>query len=216
VAHDVNNLLSIVTVCIELALDQGEPDDPRAELMTEALRASARAGELAKQLTGTMRSHRAPPTTIDVNAAIAAAVPALQRLAGDHVEIVLQLATDIAPVMIGASELERVLANLVVNARDAMANGGTVRIGTRLVDVEILRARRVVVTIADTGSGMDDATCHRAFEPFFTTKPPGRGTGLGLAIVKEIVEGAGGIIQVHTKLESGTSIELSFAEAGTS
>jgi signal transduction histidine kinase len=133
-------------------------------------------------------------------------MPLLRRVAGARSDVVLELAAEVGPVTMAVIDLERVIVNLVANARDAMPSGGELRIETRPADGD----RGVRIAVRDTGAGMDDETRGRMFEPFFTTKATGRGTGLGLSIVHDIVTRAGGTVHVNSAPGTGTTVNLYF------
>ena len=192
-------------------LDSCRPDDPRYELADECLQAAARATELSRQLLAATRSVTTPALPVDINAVITSAMPLLRRVAGARIELVLELAAEVGPVAMVVIDLERVVVNLVANARDAMPSGGVLRIETRAADGK----RGVLIAVRDNGTGMDDQTRRRMFEPFFTTKAAGRGTGLGLSIVHDIVTRAGGTIHVESGHRTGTTVSLYFPLART-
>jgi two-component system cell cycle sensor histidine kinase/response regulator CckA len=153
------------------------------------------------------------PQRINVSAAMTGLMPVLRSLAGGKVNLTAHVTDPILPVLIDASDLERIAFNLVANARDAMPTGGQVRISVTAMDAPALDAptsdaRWVLLEIEDDGVGMDEVTLSRALEPFYTTKPAGRGTGLGLASVLRAVRAASGELRIHSELENGTRVQV--------
>jgi len=215
VAHDFNNLLSVVLSAAQM-LQEEAPHDAQVRADAQLIYDAARRGaNLTKQLLLFSRQEVAEARVIDLNQSLRAIDDMLRRLVGEDVDI--ELTCESIPVRVKADpgHIEQVLMNLAVNARDAMPAGGTIRIGTRSLGPATPGGRRrVVLTVADTGAGMDDATRSRIFEPFFTTKEKGKGTGLGLSTVFGIVHEAGGTISVETRLGAGTTftVELPCAD----
>jgi signal transduction histidine kinase len=207
VAHDFNNILSVVLGTSAALLEELEPDAPlRAEI--EAIRkAGERAGALTRQLLAFSRQQILAPRVVDLGEIVAGLAPFLRRLLDDDVALAVERAPGPAPVVADTGQLEQVIVNLVINARDAMPDGGVVTIETAVVD------REVVLTVADTGQGMDAATRARVFEPFFTTKENGKGTGLGLSTVYGIVAQSGGHVAVDSAPGAGATFTLRFARA---
>ena len=221
-AHDLNNLLTVIAGNSHLALSGlGTPGSSR-RLWSEVLETSQLAVEITHQFMAMSRQQelRAPP--VSPNSVLANARELFARLAGDRVAIRTSLAGDAGTIRISPSEFQQVLMNLVLNARDAMPSGGTLTIETARQDVDpgsrnhegLPAGSYVLVTVTDTGTGMDDATRSRAFEAFFSSKPGDQGAGLGLAIVSAIVRKAGGHIRVTTQVGAGTAFRLYFPEAG--
>jgi PAS domain S-box-containing protein len=217
VAHDFNNLLTIISGYSELLLKHLEKDDPRTALVGEVQTAADRGAVLVRQLLAFSRRQVAQPEILDLNAVIAALEKMLRPLIREDIELRVELAPALGQVRADRGQLEQVLLNLVVNARDAMPQGGQLRIATSALDLDHGQAQQrgiglpgpyVVLSVRDTGVGMDAATQARIFEPFFTTKEPGQGTGLGLATVYGIVRQSGGAIQVHSKPGKGTTFEI--------
>ena len=206
IAHDINNLLTIMIGCTGLVLDSCPPDDPRYELADETLQAAARTSELSRQLLAATRAMTIPAIPVDVNSVLTSAMPLLRRVAGARIELLPEPAAELGPVSMVVIDLERVIVNLVANARDAMPSGGVLRIETRAAEGD----RGILIAVRDNGAGMDDETRRRMFEPFFTTKAAGRGTGLGLSIVHDIVTRAGGTIHVESAPGTGTTVNLYF------
>jgi two-component system cell cycle sensor histidine kinase/response regulator CckA len=203
VAHDFNNLLLVIAGNAELALAT-EGRAVRHEL-DEILRATDHARELVRQLLALTRTE---PAMLELNEVVRGVRPMLERLLDDTIEIELELTDADTTVFADAVQLERVLLNLGVNARDAMRSGGRLTIVTeRRHDVVVLRA-------VDTGAGMTDHTRGRVFDPFFTTKALGEGTGLGLTTVYGIVASAGGDVTVDSEPGQGTTFTISLPHRG--
>ncbi|MBI4263211.1 MAG: response regulator [Acidobacteria bacterium] len=204
------------------ALKEGDerldPSDPTSRDAREIRRAADRATALTQQLLAFSRKQFLDATVLDVNEAVLGLIQMLPRVIGEHIETTTRLSADLRPVWADASQMDQVLINLALNARDAMAGGGRLTIETANVDLDEdrLRAealalppgRYVMLSVSDTGTGMDEATRARAFEPFFTTKPKGKGTGLGLATVYGIVDQSGGGIALDTEPGRGTAVRL--------
>jgi PAS domain S-box-containing protein len=216
VAHDFNNLLTIITGYSDLLLEQLRPGDPRWELLDEIRKAGERAAGLTHQLLAFSRQRRPAPKVLDVNAVVRGITTLIARLIGADVRLGVRLGPDTGPVRADAGQLEQVLMNLAVNARDAMPKGGTLTVETGNAELSAgdLRAypgqrpgRYTVLTVSDTGVGMDEATLARVFEPFFTTKGE-KGTGLGLATAYGIVHSSGGHIEVASEPGRGTTFRI--------
>jgi signal transduction histidine kinase len=218
VAHDFNNLLTAVIGYTDLIAERLTPEDASVRDVKEIRKAADRATALTRQLLSFSRKQFLHPTVLDLNEIVSGMVPMLPRIIGEHIETVTELAPAVARVRADASQIEQVLMNLVLNARDSMPSGGHLTIATENVtlteerlDAERLALRPgsyVMLAVSDTGAGMDDATKARAFEPFFTTKPKGKGTGLGLATVYGIVDQSGGGIALDTAPGRGTSVRI--------
>jgi two-component system cell cycle sensor histidine kinase/response regulator CckA len=221
VAHDFNNLLTIIRTAAEFLVADLAQDDARRADAAEIRDAAARAAALTRQLLAFSRRQMLQERAVDVNAAVTELEPMIRRLVEENVAVVTRLAPSLDRIKVDPSQLEQVLLNLVVNARDAMPQGGTLLIETAnvLLDDQYpkshLTARPgpyVVLTVTDTGCGMDAATQSRLFEPFFTTKPVGQGTGLGLATVYGIVKQSGGNIWVYSEVGRGTTFKIYFPQ----
>ena len=217
VAHDFNNLLTIIGGYAELLLERLEPADPRHEAAREILQASQKAAGLARQLLAFGRRQVLQPRVIQLNELVQGTYRLLRRTIGEHIEIELSLSPDAGNVRADPTQIEQVLLNLALNARDAMPNGGRLTIATASVDLHAgtIRAEEpvpeghyVLLSVTDTGCGMDEATRSRIFEPFFTTKPLGHGAGLGLAVVYGIVRQHGGVIEVESSPGKGTTFRV--------
>jgi two-component system cell cycle sensor histidine kinase/response regulator CckA len=222
VAHDFNNLLTAIQGYTSLILMDLAPHDPHREDLEEIRKASERAAALTRQILAFSRRHVVEPMTIDLNQTIMDLERLVPRLIGEDVSVVIALDPALALVRADPRQLEQVVLNLVVNARDAMPDGGRLTLETAndLVTESDPRAspdlppgRYAVLTVSDTGTGMDPAIVPNIFDPFFTTKEPGRGTGLGLATVYGIVKQAGGHVEVETAPGAGASFRLYFPAA---
>jgi nitrogen-specific signal transduction histidine kinase/ActR/RegA family two-component response regulator len=215
IAHDFSNLLTVILGASEHLLNGLPAEDPLWQ-EAESIRTSAlRAVAMTRQLLAFSRQQASEPTVLSVNDVIATAEPLLRRLIGEDVELATSFSPDVGFVRADASQLEQVLLNLAVNARDAMPSGGTLTIETRRVSIdrdcaglELPPGRYSVLHVRDTGVGMDAETRARAFEPFFTTKERGRGTGLGLATVYGIVRESGGSVHVESSPGAGTEMRV--------
>jgi two-component system, cell cycle sensor histidine kinase and response regulator CckA len=210
VAHDFNNLLTIIAGRTRFALRELGPDDGRLRSDLEEIAVAAeRAAELTHQLLAYSRRQVLQPRVIDLNAVVAEMERMLGRLIGEHIQIELDLEPELGHVRADRGQLEQVIANLAVNARDAMEAGGRLEIRTANVELDEPDAAshgpHVMLSVRDTGRGMDEAVRSRVFEPFFTTKDPGKGTGLGLSTVYGIIAQSGGHITVESEPGSGAA-----------
>lgn len=218
IAHDFNNLLTVVSGRTAMLLAGDCSDRERAGL--EAIQgATDRAAALTRQLLAYSRRQAFSPAPLDLNAMLAEFFPMLRALVGDSIELVTDLAPQLPLVFADRGPLEQAVMNLVINARDAMPNGGPLRVATTLappVDspAEKRRGHRVCLQVTDSGAGMSEDVQQRIFEPFFTTKEPGRGTGLGLALVYGIVEQSGGEISVRSAPGQGSTFTILLPLAG--
>jgi two-component system cell cycle sensor histidine kinase/response regulator CckA len=219
VAHDFNNLLTVILGFCELLLADLDPADPRQADVAEIQKAGARAAGLTRQLLAFSRKEIIEPTLLDLNLIVADMRVMVGRLIGEDVMVMLDLARALAPVKADRGQVEQIVLNLAVNARDAMPKGGTLTIETANVELDEHYAKThfavkpgpyVVLTVTDTGTGMTSEVQARLFEPFFTTKEPGKGTGLGLATVHGIVTRSGGRVTVSTEVGKGTSFKVYF------
>jgi CheY-like chemotaxis protein len=219
IAHDFNNILSaILSFAYVAATDIGESGKGYVELQ-EIIVAGKRAAALTQQLLAFSRKQVLRPRVIDVGDILTRMAPMLERLVGEHIEFVLSLEPGALRVKVDPTHLEQVLLNLSINARDAMENGGRLVMECQRVHVDDAQAasqvdlrpgRYVVVSVSDTGIGMDPETRAHVFEPFFTTKAAGHGTGLGLATVFGIVKQSGGSVCVESELDHGSTFKAYF------
>jgi PAS domain S-box-containing protein len=217
VAHDFNNLLAVILSHAALALEAVGEDAPlRADLL-EVRAAAERATVLTRQLLAFGRKQVLRPELVDANELVRGLATMFRRLLGAHIELVLALADDLGQVRVDPAQLEQVIMNLAINARDAMPDGGKLTLSTANVDLDAVRAARwpmgrpgpfVLVAVNDTGVGMDRATREHIFEPFFTTKEKDRGTGFGLSTVHGIVKQFGGDVSFHSEPGRGTTFEV--------
>lgn len=219
VAHDFNNLLSVILSYSSLVLSE-LPSNAPARADIEAIRhAGERACDLTRQLLAFGRSQAVAPRVVDVNATLVDTRKILQRLMGESVELTFRLDDGACCVRADPVQIEQVVVNLAVNARDAMPEGGKLHIATSTVEVApaesdewkgVKPGRYLMLSVSDTGSGMDASTLEQIFEPFFTTKELGKGTGLGLATVQSIVKQSEGHIAVESELSQGTRFKVLF------
>jgi two-component system, cell cycle sensor histidine kinase and response regulator CckA len=207
VAHDFNNLLTVIGGYSEIARRRIGAGPGAAELL-EVERAAERASQLTRQLLAFSRQQVLDPRPLDLGEVATGLLPMLRRLIGEDIEIAMLAAPGLPSVLADRSQIEQVIVNLSVNARDAMPSGGTLTIETRTVD------ERVALIVTDTGVGMAAETLEHIFEPFFTTKTVGEGTGLGLATVHGIVTQSGGEILVYSEPGLGTSFKLYLPVSG--
>jgi len=216
VAHDFNNLLTVILSCsseLRAALADGLP--PSGEDVEAIHAAGERARDLTRQLLSFARKQVIAPVPLDLSEVVVRAEKLLRRVLGEDVELDVSAAPGLWPVYADPGQLEQVLMNLAVNARDAMPGGGRLLLATRNVDVREADARGrpgewVCLTVRDTGAGMSAEVQEHLFEPFFTTKPAGAGTGLGLATVYGIVDQAGGHVSVDSAPGKGAQFDLWF------
>jgi PAS domain S-box-containing protein len=212
VAHDFNNLLTIITGYSQIILTKLGETDPNRHFAEQIVKAAERAGELTSRLLLFSRRRVPQAKVIDFNQVVNGLVTMMRRLLGEEIELQLNLAADLGSVNADGGRIEQVLLNLAVNSRDAMPNGGTLTIETANVAVEkggpVKPGAYILLTVKDTGTGMDAATQAQAFEPFFTTKRAGSGTGLGLYTVAGIVKQSGGAVQLSSQPGHGTSFRV--------
>jgi two-component system cell cycle sensor histidine kinase/response regulator CckA len=202
VAHDFNNLLSVITGYAEMMLRRLRPDDPLRRNAEAIKRATEWGAALAQQILAGSRRPPAAPTPVDLNQLVGNVTRVLQPLLGDNIELVARLESGLGLVSANPHQVGQVIMNLVVNARDAMPQGGRLTIETANV------SQVVMLAVSDTGCGMDNETRARLFEPYFTTKEPGRGTGVGLATVYDVVTHLGGQISVMSDAGAGSTFKI--------
>jgi two-component system cell cycle sensor histidine kinase/response regulator CckA len=217
VAHDFNNLLTAINGYSELVLTHMEQANPLRQDVAEIRKAGDRAASLTRQLLAFSRKQMLQPKVLDLNQVMENMGKMLERLIGSDIDLIINLDDNLGRVMADPGQIEQVILNLAINARDAMPRGGRLTIATANVDLEESYSRRhmdvqpgayVLVQVSDTGCGMDPETRSRIFEPFFTTKEMGKGTGLGLSTVYGIIKQSGGHIAVHSKPEMGTTFKI--------
>jgi len=217
VAHDFNNLLGVILGYCELLEEQVAPDDSRRRILEQIQNAGTRDAVLTRQLLAFSRRQVLRPVVLDLNRLVTGMETMLRRLIGDDIEIAISLVPDLGLVRADPTQIEQILMNLAVNARDAMPGGGTMTIETTNVALDDSHAHQyaevkpgsyVVLTLSDTGVGMDSETQARIFEPFFTTKQAGKGTGLGLSTVYGIVKQSAGYIYAHSEAGRGTTFKV--------
>jgi two-component system cell cycle sensor histidine kinase/response regulator CckA len=217
VAHDFNNLLLVIGAYTDLAAEELPVDSAALVDLDEVRKATGRATALTRQLLAFSRKQVLRPEVLDVNALLAGLQKVLARLLGEDVELLFSPAPRLGATKADVGQIEQVLLNLAINARDAMPSGGRLRIETRNAEIDAQLASRhvglepgsyVQIAVEDNGAGMDEATAARVFEPFFSTKPAGKGTGLGLAMAYGIVNQSGGQIQVESAPGRGTTFRI--------
>jgi len=217
VAHDFNNLLTAIIGHSEMCLRRLTREDGLYSHVEQIQKAGDRAAGLTRQLLAFSRKQILQPKVIDLNSIVGDLSLMLQRLIGEDIDLMMRLATNVGKVKADPNQVEQVLMNLAVNARDAMPNGGKLTIETSNVylsdefasdHVTVASGHYVMLAVSDSGVGMDAATKARIFEPFFTTKEVGKGTGLGLSTVYGIVKQSGGSIWVYSELGSGTTFKI--------
>lgn len=217
VAHDFHNILGVITGYCEISLEKLDPEQTVATHLRKIKAAANRAASLTKQLLTFSRQQVVYPRIIDLNTIVRNMEEMMRRLVGDDVSISVKETTPLWCMKADVGQVEQILMNLAVNARDAMPEGGQITIETRNVELDegyrrkhepVQPGRYVMLCISDTGSGMDETTKARIFEPFYTTKSAGKGTGLGLATVYGIVEQNGGSILVNTAVGKGSTFKI--------
>jgi len=217
IAHDFNNLLTAIHGYAELARESIAEGDQARDDIEQVLHASDRAAELIRQLLAFSRRQMLQPRVVGPAEIVSGTLPMLRRLLGAHIDLVTHAQPGVGRIRVDPSQLEQVIVNLAVNARDAMPDGGRLAIetanaeldaGYAAVHADATPGSYVALIVSDTGSGMDAATQARIFEPFFTTKAIGQGTGMGLATVYGIVRQSGGSIYVYSEPGRGTSFKV--------
>jgi signal transduction histidine kinase len=214
VAHDFNNLLTAILGYASLASDGLDPQHPLRGHMEEIAMAGERGAGLTRQLLAFSRQQMLEPTLINLNTLVGDISQMLRRLIGEHIELVARLTTDLDVILADRTQIEQVIVNLAVNARDAMPAGGRLTIETANMELDdtyeldplvIRPGRYVMLAVSDTGTGIDEDTRRRMFDPFFTTKERGKGPGLGLATVYGIIKQSGGYIWVYSEPGHGAA-----------
>ena len=223
VAHDFNNLLTAILGYSELLLTDLAPDDPRRADLEEIQRAGSLGAGLTRQLLAFSRKQIIEPQSLDLNAIVEGMKPMLTRLIGEDVTVSVQTTSGLAAVLADPAQVEQIVMNLAVNARDAMPQGGKLMIATANVELDehyaathadVTPGPYVALSVTDTGTGMTPDVQAHVFEPFFTTKDAGKGTGLGLATVHGIVKQCGGHIGLYSEVGKGTSFHIYLPRAG--
>jgi signal transduction histidine kinase len=217
VAHDFNNILTAISGYAGVIGADLSPDDPKQSDVSEIRSATERAARLTKQLMAFGRREEQEPQLIDVNDVISDVLPMLRQLIGSDIELITNATSGLPPVYADHSQLEQVLVNLILNARDAMPSGGRLVVGTGQVNLDAGFVARhpgsragpfVRLSVEDTGVGMDGEVLPHIFEPYFTTKEPSRGTGLGLSTAYGIVKQNDGYIWADSQLGKGTTLTV--------
>jgi hypothetical protein len=222
IAHDFNNLLTAILGNTQLALDSFAPGGPEHELLSEVEQAAKRAAALTNQLLAFSRRQRLERRVIDLNVTMSEILNMLGRIIGEDVEIQLDLAPESPAIFADPAQIQQVVLNLAVNARDAMPGGGHLRIATRSILLSKADCRAypwarpgptAQIVVSDDGVGIDEAAQQRLFEPFFTTKEQGKGTGLGLAVVDGIVKQHDGFIKIESQVGQGATFTIALPAA---
>jgi PAS domain S-box-containing protein len=217
VAHDFNNMLGVILGFTEIMLEEMRPEDPDYANLEEVHRAARRSADLTRQLLAFARKQTIEPQVLDINATVDGTLKMLKRLIGEDIDLGWKPQTNIWPVKMDPAQIDQILANLCINARDAIFNTGKVTIETKNIDIDqsycathlgFVPGRYVMLVVSDDGCGMDKKTLDKVFEPFFTTKAPGKGTGLGLATVYGIVKQNEGFINVYSEPGQGTCFKI--------
>ena len=219
VAHDFNNLLTIIIGNLTLAMERIGKNSASVPLLRSALQAAERGGALIQRLLAFARKQRLDPKPVDLSQLVAGIEDLIRRTLGDRIGLAIVCDPNLTPACVDANQLELVILNLTINARDAMPGGGSLRINLQNSRTgghsppELSPGDYVLLSISDTGTGMDEETLARAFEPFFTTKGLGAGSGLGLPMVHGFAAQSGGAVQIQSKLGEGTTVELWLPQA---
>ncbi|MDP9206026.1 MAG: PAS domain S-box protein [Gemmatimonadota bacterium] len=220
IAHDFNNLLTVIRLNTEIIMEGFDPTDPRSEDVKQIRSAAERASALTRQLLAFSRKQILQSRVLDMNTVVGNVEPMLRRLIGEDITITTTCSAR-GYLVADPGQLEQVLMNLVVNARDAMPQGGRITIETRNVELDeqytsehapVVAGRYLMLAVGDNGIGMTRDTKEHAFDPFFTTKEAGKGTGLGLATVYGIVKQSGGYVWIYSEPDLGTTLKLYFPE----
>ncbi len=221
IAHDFNNLLTVICGYSEILLHELPPDDSSRDALTEIRKAGDRAAALTRKLLAFSRKQVLEPDVLDLNALVGDCENMFRRLLGEDIRLTITLAPDLGKIKADPSQIDQVLLNLVVNARDAMPRGGELAIATdravlteadRLQNADVKPGPYVCLSVGDTGCGMDNLTILHIFEPFFTTKEQGKGTGLGLAMIFGFIKQSGGHISVASEVGQGSVFRIYLPE----
>ena len=222
VAHEFKNLLMVISGLTDLVLNRNDLERSARRDLEQVLRAAEQADELTHRLFSLVRTPPSPPRPLAPNAVLQQLEGLLERLLGEKIVLRVEPAQGIGSVCVDAAEFEQAVLNLVLNARDALPQGGEVRISTGRVEIaagtpgSLRPGRYVALRVSDDGMGMNEDTRAHLFEPFFTTKDPGHGSGLGLSMVRSFVSRAGGEVHVRSGLGAGTTVELLLPELDAS
>jgi CheY-like chemotaxis protein len=217
VAHDFNNMLSVILGYSELALRKLQPIDPIYKELKAVQEAANRSADLTRQLLAFSRKQTISPRVVDLNEQTRAMERLLTRIIGEDINLTLNLSPGLWPVYMDPAQLDQIVANLAVNSRDAMPEGGKLMVETAntIVDADFCKSHGgltpgdfVMLAVTDTGCGVDRETLDHVFEPFFTTKPEGKGTGLGLATVYGIAKQNNGFVYIYSELGRGTTVKV--------
>jgi two-component system sensor histidine kinase EvgS len=217
VAHNYNNMLNVITGFTELALERTPPEDPRRGDLEEVLHAARRSADITRQLLAFARRQTIQPVVLDLNAAVESMLKMLRRLIGESIDLTWHPGSALWPVFMDPSQVSQILANLCVNARDAIIDVGKITLETGNVVLDeaycadhlgFVPGDFVLLAVSDNGRGMDRETLKNAFEPFFTTKKTGEGTGLGLATIYGIVKQNRGFINAYSELGRGSTFKI--------
>ncbi len=218
-AHDFNNILVVIKLSTELMLAQITPDNPFSKPMLQILNAADRAAALTRQMLAFGRQQIMQARVINLNTVVLETTHMLRRVIGEDIELVTNLSEHLENSRLDPDQVNQVILNLAVNARDAMPKGGMLHVETAIADLDevytrehppVQPGRYVMLAVSDTGTGIDKSILPRIFDPFFTTKEVGKGTGLGLSIVYGIVKQSGGYIWVYSEPGHGTTFKLYF------
>ncbi|RJR44580.1 MAG: PAS domain S-box protein [Desulfobacteraceae bacterium] len=219
VAHDFNNMLGVVIGNAEMAALKINKDEPLYQNLQEIIKASHRSAEIVRQLLAFARKQAAIPRILDLNETVSGMLQMLKRLIGEDIDFTWMPGRDLGKIRVDPSQVNQILANLVVNSRDALPNGGKITIGTANRELDkaycqdhpgFIPGDYVLLSVSDTGMGMSKETMRHIFDPFFTTKELGRGTGLGLATVYGVVKQNNGFINVYSEQGKGTTFRIYF------
>lgn len=219
VAHDFSNMLGVIIGNAEMLIEQLDDSDQINEGIKEILNAAQRSADLTRQLLAFARRQSIQPRVLELNDIVAGMLKMLQRLIGENIELLWKPAANLGMIKIDPSQVDQILANLLVNARDAIAGVGSITIETENIHfdenglnehMEIIPGDYIMLAVSDSGSGMDNETLNKIFEPFFTTKETGKGTGLGLSTVYGIIKQNNSYINVYSEIGQGTTFKIYF------
>jgi signal transduction histidine kinase len=219
IAHDFNNLLTVVIGNLTLAIGRTGDNPAALPLLQGALQAAERGVALIQRLLAFARKQQLDARSVDLKRLLAGVEDLLHRTLGARVRLAINAEADLAPARVDANQLELAILNLTINARDAMPEGGVLHIGLQNCRAnhgappELSPGEYIVVSISDTGTGMDEVTLARAFDPFFTTKKVGSGSGLGLPMVQGFAAQSGGAVRIQSRVGEGTTVELWLPQA---